>query len=93
MNFDEKLKLLRLSKNLTQEQLAEKLLVTRSAVARWENGNGLPDLESMLELGKFFNVTISELLSDDDYNKIVSKQTKIKKNPKDLILAFLIFSK
>ena len=53
---------LRKEKNLTQQELAEKLNVTDKAVSRWETGRGLPDADSMLSLSDFFGVTINELL-------------------------------
>ena len=53
---------LRREKELTQEELAEKLNVTNKAVSRWETGSGFPDVDSMLALSSFFGVSINELL-------------------------------
>ena len=53
MEFKENLKQLRIQKGLTQAQLAEKLFVSRSTVAKWENGLGLPNSESMAMLEEF----------------------------------------
>ena len=56
MEFKENLKQLRLQNGLTQAQLAEKLFVSRSTVAKWENGLGLPNPESMAALEKLFDI-------------------------------------
>ena len=53
---------LRKEKEMTQQDLAEKLNVTDKAISRWETGRGLPDADSMMALSSFFSVTINELL-------------------------------
>ena len=53
---------LRSKMNLSQEELAERLYVTRQAVSRWENGETLPNTETLKELSKLFNVSINTLL-------------------------------
>lgn len=63
MEFNEKLQQLRTGKNLTQEQLAEQLYVSRTAISKWEIGKGYPNIESLKCISKFFSVTIDELLS------------------------------
>lgn len=65
MNFGEKLRELRKNKNLSQEQLAEKLYVSRQAITKWENGTGLPDIENIVAIGALFNVSLDELLSEE----------------------------
>lgn len=47
MEFNEKLQQLRTGKNLTQEQLAEQLYVSRTAISKWESGKGYPNIESL----------------------------------------------
>lgn len=54
---------LRKEKNLTQQELADKLNVTDRAISHWENGRRLPDISLLKELGEVFNVTIDELIS------------------------------
>ena len=66
MEFNEKLQQLRTGKSLTQEQLAEQLYVSRTAISKWENGKGYPNIESLKCISKFFSVTIDELLSGED---------------------------
>ena len=58
MEFNEKLQQLRTGKNLTQEQLAEQLYVSRTAISKWESGKGYPNIESLKCISKFFSVTI-----------------------------------
>ena len=65
MNFNEKLKLLRKESNLTQEELAEKLFVSRQAITKWENGDGLPDIDNLKEISRLFNVSIDELVKEE----------------------------
>lgn len=53
---------LRMQKGLTQEELAEKVYVTRQAVSRWENGDTVPNTETLKVLSKFYGVSINTLL-------------------------------
>lgn len=66
---------LRKEKELTQEQLGEKLGVTNKTISRWENGNYMPDIEMLSLLSKEFDVSINELISGerlllDDFKKV-----------------------
>ena len=63
MEFNEKLQELRRSRGLTQEELAEKLYISRTAVSKWESGRGYPNIESLRTIAGFFSVTVDELLS------------------------------
>lgn len=54
---------LRREKELTQEQLAEKLGTSNKTISRWENGNYMPPVEMLMEISKFFEVGINEILS------------------------------
>lgn len=65
MEFSEKLKTLRAQQGLTQEQLAQRLYVTRTAVSRWETGTGTPNLDSLQALARLFGVSVDDLLSTD----------------------------
>ena len=64
MNFSEKLKEIRKKEGISQEQLAEKIGVTRQAITKWETGKGLPDVENMVIIAEIFKTTIDELLMD-----------------------------
>lgn len=66
MEFHEKLQLLRKKKNMTQEQLAQALYVSRAAVSKWESGRGYPGIDSLKAIAQYFSVSIDELLSCDE---------------------------
>lgn len=66
MEFNEKIQQLRKQRDLTQEQLAEQLYVSRTAISKWESGKGYPNIESLKSISKLFDVSIDELLSDDE---------------------------
>ena len=66
MEFSEKLQQLRKQKELTQEQLAEKLYVSRAAVSKWESGRGWPNLDSLKDIAEFFGISLDELLSSKE---------------------------
>ena len=65
MEFNEKLVQLRKSRNMTQDELAEALYVSRAAVSKWESGRGLPSIDSIKDISRFFSVSIDELLSGE----------------------------
>ena len=64
--FGEKLKRLRLEKHLTQEELAEKVWVTRTAISKWETNRGYPSIDSLKQLANLFDISIDELIGDED---------------------------
>ena len=66
MQFGEKLKQLRKEQHLTQEMLAEKLHVTRTAVSKWETGRGFPAIDSLKAIADLFDTTMDDLISDSD---------------------------
>ena len=67
--FSQKLKELRKSKKITQEELAEKIFVSRSAIAKWESNKGIPSEENLKYLCDYFEVESSYFLDVDDYKK------------------------
>ena len=71
MNFSEKLKEIRKKEGISQEQLAERIGVTRQAITKWETGKGLPDVENMVIIAEIFKTTIDDLLMDS-----VTKKTQ-----------------
>lgn len=64
MRFSEKLPKLRKENNLSQEQLADKLGVSRQAVSKWESGNSYPDMEKMLQICKILNCHLEDIMDD-----------------------------
>jgi len=65
MKFGDNLKLIRKSKKMSQEQLAEKMNVSRQSVSKWENGEAYPEMNNILELCKIFNCKINDLVHSD----------------------------
>lgn len=65
MTFADKLKELRRLKNMSQEQLAEKLYVSRQAITKWETGAGLPDIANVIAISALFNESLDSLLSNE----------------------------
>lgn len=76
MEFSEKILELRRSKGLTQEELAEVLFVSRTAISKWESGRGYPNIDSLKDISKFFSVSIDELLSGEKILSIAEKENK-----------------
>lgn len=66
MNFSQKLQFIRKNKGFTQEVLAEKLAVSRQAVAKWEYGQAYPDISNLIQISRLFNVTIDYLVKDQE---------------------------
>lgn len=76
MEFGEKLQMLRKNKGMTQEELAQALYVSRTAVSKWESGRGYPGVDSLKEIAAYFSVTIDELLSGDKIISIAEKENQ-----------------
>ena len=76
MEFNEKLQKLRKDRGLTQEELAEALFVSRTAISKCESGRGYPSIDSLKEISKFFSVTIDELLSTERLLSIAERENK-----------------
>lgn len=66
MTFGEKLRDARKKAGLSQEQLAERLSVSRSAVAKWENDNGMPDVDNLKAMAALLDTSIDYLLDEDE---------------------------
>jgi Predicted transcriptional regulators len=66
MNFSEKFQLIRKNKGMTQEELAEKLDISRQAVAKWESGQAYPDISNLIQISNLFNVTVDYLVRDQE---------------------------
>ncbi len=77
-------------KGLTQEELAQSLFVSRTAISKWESGRGYPSIDSLKAIAGFFGVTIDELLSGDELLTIAEEDTKQKeKHIRDLVFGML----
>ena len=80
MEFNEKLQALRKQKGLTQEELADALYVSRTAVSKWESGRGYPSIDTLKDISVFFNITIDELLSGGELLNIAENDNKQKQS-------------
>ncbi|MFS0988013.1 helix-turn-helix transcriptional regulator [Enterococcus durans] len=89
MTFGEGIKKLRVSQDLTQAQLAERIFVTRQTISNWENDKGQPELENLILLSELFHVSLDELIqAPNEKNKQVDKR----KIGRDFLIIFLIWS-
>lgn len=86
MEFSEKLKDLRNSKGISQSKLAADIHISRSAVAKWENGLGLPNDESLKMLAEYFGVGVGELLPDKNNEEILVEKNKTIARQKNAII-------
>jgi len=76
MELSEKIQKLRKERGLTQEQFAEQLFVSRTAVSKWETGRGTPSMESLQMIAKFFGITLDELLRAEEVITIAENENK-----------------
>ena len=76
MEFNEKLQELRKNRGMTQEELAEVLYVSRTAISKWELGRGSPSIDSLKDISKFFSVSIDDLLSGEKLLTLAEKENK-----------------
>lgn len=83
MEFNRKLQELRKQKGITQEELAEALFVSRTAISKWESGRGYPSIESLKAISRYYSVSIDELLSDDEILTIAEEtaRQKVRRHP------------
>lgn len=75
MELGEKLQELRRQRGLTQEELAAALFVSRTAVSKWESGRGLPSIDSLQALSRYFGVSIDHLLSTDEVLHVAAEDS------------------
>ena len=77
MDFGNQIKQIRREKNITQEQMAQSLNITRQAVSNWENKRNLPDIEILIKIAKVYGVSLDKLiLGDDNMNNMTEKLIK-----------------
>lgn len=79
MHFSEKLLTLRKASNLTQEQLAEKLDVSRQSISKWESGQATPELEKIVAISTIFDVTTDYLLKSSEIDDLSVKTEMLEK--------------
>ena len=99
MEFNEKLQELRKSRSLTQEELAEALFVSRTAISKWESGRGYPSIDSLKEISRYFSVSIDDLIRSDEMVAVAENEKRefantyvsLICNMLDVLLAVLVF--
>ena len=90
MEFHEKLQELRKQKGLTQEELAQALFVSRTAVSKWESGRGYPNIDSLKAIAACFSVSVDQLLSGDEMLFVAEEEKKqTGRSYRDLIFGLL----
>jgi len=90
MEFHEKLQELRKQKGLTQEELAGALYVSRTAVSKWESGRGYPSIDSLKAIGRFFGITIDDLLSGGELLTLAEEDSRqTEKNLRTIVFGLL----
>lgn len=90
MELNEKLLELRKQKGLTQEELAQELFVSRTAISKWESGRGVPNIDSLKAISRFFGVSLDNLLSSDSLLMIAEDDRKHRDaHMRDLIFGLL----
>jgi transcriptional regulator with XRE-family HTH domain len=82
MSFGENLKNVRKQRDITQEELAETLGVSRQAISKWESDNGYPETEKLLLLSKILNISLDYLMNDAS-----EMQEKEKSEEKNIVIA------
>ena len=86
MDFSEKLLTLRKANNLTQEQLAEKLEVSRQSVSKWESGQATPELEKIVALSAVFDVSTDYLLKSSEIDDLSVKTNMLEKQQQQMLV-------
>ena len=90
MELNQKLQELRKQKGLTQEELAEALYVSRTAISKWESGRGVPNIDSLKAISKYLSVSLDDLLSGEELLTIAEDDSKQRENHiRDLIFGLL----
>lgn len=90
LEFHEKLQELRKKKGMTQEELAAKLFVSRTAISKWESGKGYPNIDSLKEISRFFGVSLDALLSGEELLCVAQKDHEGKEQrSRDLVYGLL----
>lgn len=90
-NFGEKLKMLREQTDITQEEVSKKLNVTRQSVSNWENNKNYPDLTTSVTLSQLYNISLDDLLKDEN-NVVKSMKTELNSYRSSELIKLIIFS-
>ena len=91
MKIGDQLKKARLDKNMTQEEVAEKIFVSRQSISNWENNKTYPDIGNVIALSDLYEISLDELLKgSDNFMKHLEESTDIVKSNKKLIFFIIL---
>ena len=91
MKIGDQLKKARLDKNMTQEEVAEKIFVSRQSISNWENNKTYPDIGNVIALSDLYGISLDELLKgSDNFMKHLEESTDIVKSNKKLIFFIIL---
>jgi|GEM_PF-1096272 len=91
IEFKDKLKSSRIAKKLTQEELATQLNVTRQAVSKWEQGRGIPDVASLKNIARILDISIDDLLSNEETKiMVLGKSSEVKKSKRLTVISIIV---
>lgn len=85
MDFSEKILHLRKARNLTQEQLAEELKVSRQSISKWESGQAMPEMEKLVALSEIFDVTTDYLLKPSQLDELSIKTDMLEREQQRML--------
>ncbi|KAF1300927.1 MULTISPECIES: helix-turn-helix domain-containing protein [Enterococcus] len=85
MNISQRIKNCRIERQLTQEEVAEKLFVSRQTISNWETGKTSPDIESLISLSNLYEISLDQLIKEDPK---FQKRIKIKSHYDSFIMGF-----
>lgn len=88
MDLSKRIYALRKANGMSQEQLAEKMNISRQSISKWESGESLPDIDKLPELSRIFNVTIDSLLMQNEVDELKFRPEMIEKNHEHLQAEF-----
>lgn len=90
MEFKEKLQHLRKQKGLTQEELADAIYISRTAISKWESGRGYPTIESLKMISKMFSTSVDQLISSEELLSLAETENRNKmSNLSDIVFGVL----
>lgn len=91
MKIGDKLKKARMDKNLTQEEVAEKIFVSRQSISNWENNKTYPDIGNVLALSDLYQISLDELLKgSDNFMEHLEESTDLVKSNKKLMALIVL---
>lgn len=86
MNLSEKILALRKSRGMSQEELAEKLDVSRQSVSKWETGQAMPELDKIVAISRLFDITTDYLLKESEVEELAFKADMLEKRQEQMLI-------